>query len=366
MRVVKYSLSFLFILAAHLGFGQITGGENSFQFLTLPTSPMVSALGGYNVSSPEADVSLVAQNPAQMRPGLHNQLSLNYNNYYGDISISNLQYGYHVPKINASFFTSIQYINYGTFSKTDNLGNTYGDFTARDYSISVGASGSYLKHWRYGAAVKWAASRLYESNAAAALLDVGINYYDTESLLDIGLAAKNMGVMVHNYSNATGAEPLPFDVQIGISKKFKHMPLRIFTTIHHLYQWDISYYNPADNTTSVLGTNTNNESEPTFTDKLFRHFIFGGELSLGKHLLVTGSYNVQRRRELAMKAKPGSAGFAFGVAVNLNKFQIHYSRSYYHITGPYNEFGLNLSLNKFVGMGKSDSKMGWSNEYNNW
>src|SRR5687767_2211330 len=84
-------LAGLFIMPALSG-AQVTGGQHAFEFLRLPQSPHISALGGINVSNPSLDVSLGLQNPALMRPALHNQLSLAYNNFYSGISIANLAY----------------------------------------------------------------------------------------------------------------------------------------------------------------------------------------------------------------------------------------------------------------------------------
>ncbi len=347
---------------------QITGGVHSMAFLGMSNSAHVSALGGTSVANPDNDISLALQNPAMMRPGLHNQLQLTYNAFYSDIKIMNLQYGYHVAKLNTSFALGVQYLNYGSMVQTDPLGNSLGDFKASDFAVSLAASRQYLEHWRYGATLKMASSNYGGMNASAAMMDVGVNYYDTASLWDIGLVARNMGVMLGRYTPGQPAEPLPFDLQIGISKRFKHLPLRLFTTIHHLYEWEIRYDNPADVTSSAFASNDTVVVKETshFGDKLFRHFIFGAELTLGKRLVLTGSYNNLRRREMVVSTIPGLAGFAFGVGLNLTKWQIHYGRSYYHVAGAYNEFSLTMNLGKIMGMGKGGDRIHWNGDYGDW
>jgi len=348
---------------------QVVGGQYAMEFLRLPNSPHVSAMGGINVANPDDDVSFALQNPSLMRPGLHNELELNYNSYYAGIGIANLAYGYYLPKLNTAFFLGVQDVNYGTFTQTDNLGNQYGDFHAGEYAVSIGASRSYGERWRYGADLKFASSTLYDYTAKAVLCDVGIDYMDTTNLLNIGATAKNMGVMIRNYTPGN-TEPLPFDLQLGISKEFKHLPLRLFATVHHLYEWNIRYNNPADVTqTNIFGNNdtsTNTSStKGYFADILFRHFIFGAELTLGHRLVLTVAYNHLQRAELALTDHPGPAGFNFGASVLLNKFQVHYARSYYYIGGAYNEFGITMALNKLMGMGKTSQSV-WNNTYPNW
>lgn len=367
MQWTKWSGLLLFTLSAFFTQAQVTGGRYAMEFLRLPNAPHISALGGISVANPDQDISFVGQNPALMRPGLHNQLGLNQNFYYSSIGISNLLYGYHLPKINTSFALGVQYINYGTFTETDNIGNVYGTFRANDYNINLTASRQYGKHWRYGATLKWAHSKLYTNSAAAILADVGVNYYDTASLWDIGLVAKNVGFMVDRYTTTNSAEPLPLDVQIGISKRFKHLPLRLMTNVHHLYEWDIRYDNPADATTNLLGgTDTTTTTKRYFGEKLLRHFIFAAELTLAKRLTVSAAYNYLRRSEMLVKDKPALAGFSFGAGLYLNKFQVHYARSYYSLAGAYNEIGINMQLNQLFGIGKFGNKIGWKDTYTAW
>ena len=342
---------------------QVTGGERAMEFLRLPNSPHISALGGINVSSTSDDIAFALQNPALMRPGLHNQLGLNYNAYYAGIGVMNLQYGYNMDKIKTAFAFGVQYINYGSITQTDAVGNEYGDFHASDYAVSLAASRSYGQHWRYGATLKWAHSTLYDSKASAVLADVGVNYFDSNALVDVGIVAKNMGFSLHNYTKGN-SEPLPFDLQLGISKQFKHLPLRLSATVHHLYEWDIRYDNPADVQTNVLtGTDTTTKKKSYFADKLFRHFIFAADFTLGKRIALTVAYNQLHRAELAVKDHSALAGFSFGLGVNLNKFQVHYSRIYYSSAGAYNEFGLNIALNKLFGLGKGGENMHWNTVY---
>lgn len=368
MRNRILTLLSLLCLYSTFANAQVTGGQRAFEFLRLPKAPHVSALGGINVANPDRDISFALQNPSLMRPGLHNTLGLNYNAYYSGISSANLQYGYHVPEIETSFALGVQSLDYGNFAWTDNLGNNLGDFQARDYAITLAASRQYLKKWRYGAAIKWAQSTYSDRSASAVLADIGVTYIDTATLWTIGIVANNIGFMVDKYNPSNPTEPMPFDLQIGITKRLKYVPLRLMATIHHLYEWDIRYDNPADQqNNNLFGNNdTTQANKSYFTDKLFRHFIFGAELLLGKRITVSAAYNHLRRKELLIQEKTGLAGFSFGVGVNLNKFQVHYAYSQYHIAGGYNEFGLNISLNKLFGLGNFGDKINWNATYPDW
>jgi hypothetical protein len=195
-----------------------------------------------------------------------------------------------------------------------------------------------------------------------------VTYVDTAKLITVGIVAKNVGFTLQKFNDQNPAEPLPFDLQIGFTKRFAHLPLCFNTTIHHLYEWDIRYNNPADvDRSNLFGTaDTNAREKKYIADKFFRHFIFGADILIGKRITVTAAYNHLRRGELGLKEKMALAGFSFGATIDLNKLQIQYARNYFHLAGATNEFGLNLALGRLVGLGKGGENIGWANRYEDW
>ncbi len=343
---------------------QVTGGQDAFEYLRLSNSPHVSALGGFVPASPDKDVSFTLQNPALLNPSYHNQLYVGYNRYYAGINVANLQYAYHVQPLNTDFGFGVQYLHYGDFQYTDMYGNILGAIGAYDYSINLSASRKYLQRWRYGATVKWAHSMLGDLSAMAVLADVGVVYEDTANLWTVGIVAKNMGFILKKYSSQGPAEPLPFDLQIGVSKQLRNLPLRLFIVGHHLYEWNVRYNNPADVVDNNLIQQTPDTANKKYiVDKIFRHLNFGVELTLGKRVTISAAYNHLRRGELGVQDVSGMAGFSFGAGIDLNKLQVRYARSYYASAGAYNEFGLSFQLNKFFNIGKKTEPWGWNKTY---
>lgn len=346
-------------------FAQVTGGQHAFSFLELSNSPSIAALGGITPDGNLDDASFALQNPALLNPKMHNQLSLSYNLYYANIGIANLEYAYHVDSIKTDFGLGIQYLNYGQFDGTDIYGNYLGKIHAVDYSINLSASRQYLERWRYGATLKLAHSVLADKNATAALLDVGILYEDTAKLWSFGIVAKNMGVTLKKFVIDQPEEPLPFDLQVGISKQLRNLPLRVFFVGHHLYEWDIRYNNPADNVNkTIFGTqDSTNTKKSYFVDKLFRHINIGAELLIAKRLTIMAGYNHLNRSELGFTDQQGLAGFSFGAGINLNKFHVYYTRSYLATAGAFNQLGLSMQLNKFFSIGDKSKAWGWNATY---
>ncbi len=341
---------------------QVNGGEQVFEFLRLPASPHITSLGGIVLCSPSSDVMMSTANPALLRPEFHTSLGLGYNVYYAGTKVSNMMYAHHAKKINTTLGFGIQHVNYGTFRLTDNIGNITGESKAVDYSLNLTAARAYLIKWRYGATLKFANSHLVDRKASALLADIGVMYADTSSQWYMGAAIKNAGVLIKNYETNV-SQPLPLDLQIGITKKFKKAPFSIMVLAHHLQEWNIRYDNPADQTDNQLlftDSTTTTKTKTYFTDKLFRHFVFALDINLGKRIELSAGYNHLRRSELAISEKKGMSGFSLGAGLYLNKFVVHFAQSYYHIAGPYTEFGINFKLNQLIGSG---SKINWSEKY---
>ncbi len=364
MRSIIIVVALLFLYKKSTS--QDIGGVYAFEYLRLSQSPHTSALGGFVVVHPANDISLAFSNPAILTPKHHTNIAISNNVFYGRTIVNTMMYAHHIPKLHTTFAIGITNLNYGTFRITDNIGNVIGNGHASDYSIHVLASKKYLEKWQYGVDVKFASSRLIDNSAKAVVVDAGITYMDTIKKVYFGAVVKNAGIQIKKYNTNNDSEPLPFDMQVGIVKQFKKAPFRISALVHHLYDWDIRYNNPADklnNQLLIIDTTQEVKTKKYTADKLFRHFVFAVELSLGKRLEATFGYNHLRRGELSLAEKKGLAGYSMGVGMYLNKFTIHYARNYYHIAGAYNEIGINMKLNQIVGLGNLANKIHWAEKF---
>jgi hypothetical protein len=333
---------------------QIVGGQQVMSFLKIPNSAHASGMGGIVVSNPSNDIMFGFSNPALLRPQFNNHLGLSQNFYIAGSKISNIAYAKYVPRLKTTFGALVTYLDYGSFNANTLTGQANGTFKAVDMALQLNASRAYLTKWHYGAALKIANSKLFYYNSLAILADAGVAYHDTANQFYFGMCAKNIGFQFKQYSTTNGNEPLPYDMQIGLSKKLLKAPIRFNIIGHHLYQWNIRYDNPADIvSTNIFGTDTNSGTKYYFADKLFRHVNFGVDLLLGKNLEINVGYNHLRRAELALADKKGLAGFSFGLGLNFTKLQIHYAHNQYHLAGGYNEIGINFNMKETFGIGKN-------------
>jgi hypothetical protein len=335
---------------------QTIGGNTVFNFLKLPATPQLTALGGVNTSQVSNDVGLAFNNPALLRPETHTQLNSVFNSLYGGVSSYTLSMGYHHKKSNTNFLWGLNYINYGSIQQTDASGNLLGQFKPTDWVMQLSASRSYLEKWNYGATIKFINSNYgkYRSNGLA--VDVGLLYHDTATLFSASFLAKNMGTQLKKY-DGTDPDDLPFDMQVGVTKRLENSPFSFSFTAHHLHRFDISYNDAVFNRDNDFSS----DSTRKFSfDKLFRHFVLAANIYLGDKVEVAMGYNYLRRKELSIGSSGnGLTGFSMGLSLLLNKLQVRYARSQYQNNTAYNQFGLNISLNQYFGLGKFGQKVGW-------
>ena len=353
---LHFRLTILFLLLSVAIEAQTLGGNSVFNFLKLPNTPQLSALGGVNVSQPSNDIGLVFNNPALLRPAMHTQMNAVFNNFYSGIKVYHLSLGYHNEKLKTNFSWGLNYFDYGNTSETDASGNVLGKFRPTDWVMQVSASRSYLEKWNYGATVKFISSNYgqYRSNGLA--MDIGILFDDTAKLFSASIVAKNMGTQLKKY-DGTDPDDLPFDLQIGLTKRLENAPFSFSLTAQRLHQFNISYNDTAFNNDNGFDNRSSNKFS---FDKLMNHFVLATTIYLGDRVEVMAGYNFLRRKELSIgNATNGLNGFSLGAGVMLGKLQIRYARAYYQSNTAFNQLGLNMKLNDYFGLGKFGERIGW-------
>lgn len=317
---------------------QTLGGNAVYNFMKLPMGGQLSALGGKNVSSFSADLSLVIENPALLRKEHHAYVSSSFNHLAPFTNALQGIGSYHHQKSNTSFAIGLVHLLYGQETQTDASGNSLGNFRAYDQLISASFAKSYGKRWHYGASLKLIHSNFGVFRSTGVAADVGLTYYDEGEKLQLGFAAKNMGTQLRTYGGK--AEDLPFDLVLGITKQLEKAPLRFSLTAQRLHQFDL-LYNDTLYTNENFGTTTDNG----VVRKIFSHFVLGSELLLGDKLVVLAGYNVLRRNELSIKnIASGLTGFSYGLQLKLNRLHFYYARSHYQSTLVQNQLTLSVRL----------------------
>ena len=335
--------NYLFItILCVLSLCQITaqiGGENTYEFLNLSTSARATALGGTQIAIQDNDASLALQNPALYNEQMHNYLSFGTVAYFAGINHGHVAYSRHVDSI-ASFGIAAQYVSYGQFRHTDERGQDLGTFSGSEVAINFGGARKY-KRFSYGANLKMIASSLESYSSYGMAADLGASYFDEEKNLTFGLVVKNIGSQLSTYADTK--ENMPFDVQFGVSKRLEHLPFRFSVIAHHLHRWDIRYNDQNAQSVSIFEDPKTKEKN-YFSDKLFRHLNFNGELYLGKALTARVGYNHLRRQELSLAMRRTLGGFSFGLGLQIKRFQLNYGSAIYHAAGGTHHFSFAFKL----------------------
>lgn len=342
-------LLILFFSLVRITFAQL-GGQTTFAFLNLSPSARVSGLGGNLITVVDDDINLAYANPALLNPLMHQQISFQHNFHLGNIQNGYASYGQYFDKIQTTFHLGFQYVNYGDFNLTNEYGDIEGSFKANENAFVLGAARPIDERLTIGANVKFISSRLETYSSLGFSSDIAAVYNDTASRFVATLVFKNVGSQISTYTE-NNFEPLPFEIQAGISKKLKYLPFRFSIIYHNLQDWNIRYNDPnrEDEPLFFGEDNTGDSKFSIFTDNLFRHFIFNGELLIGakENLRLRLGYNHFLRKELTVTNLSSLAGFSFGVGIKINRFRIDYGKTIYHIAGGLNHIGISTNFKEF-------------------
>ena len=209
--------------------------DGVFNFLRLPFSAHAAALGGNNISLIEDAISLAFHSPALLINVSDNTLHLNYMTYISDSKVAGAMYDKVLGERSVAAVAA-RYVDYGSFDGYDENNSAMGSFAAKD--IEVKLMYSYLLSDRISGGVsgKFISSKYESYNSIALGVDLGLNYYNEDSDFSASLVLANLGGQVKAFDDKT--EKLPFDVQLGFSKRLSHAPLRVSGTLNNLYHWD--------------------------------------------------------------------------------------------------------------------------------
>ena len=127
------------------------------------------------------------------------------------------------------------------------------------------------------------------------------------------------------YSDEYGQKlaSLPLNLQLGLSYKLAHAPLRFSLTIHNMQTWNLSYV-------GIDEKQANNKSQDTWYNTLFSHTVWAVDIVPKKDVFwLTVSYNHRRRREMAIQDQFSLAGLAIGTGFHVKGVRIGAAFSQY-------------------------------------
>ena len=315
---------------------QAQNGEYVFSFLNLPISTLAAGLGGNNVSSPERDLNLVFNNPALLDVDLNNAVEVGYMNYVSDIQLGSLAFARQINQ-RSSWMAGIRYMNYGRMLWTSSEGEILGETYAGDLALTGGYGFRLSERWRAGAAIHLIYSVLDAYTSFGITSDLGLYYENPSTYTSFGFVLKSLGAQLSAFNETY--EPLPWDIQLGISKKLAHAPFRFTTTVQCLSNPNVSYTNDENNQVTVVSDK--------LSDKIFKHFLLGVEFIPSNNFLLSLGYNYRRKTELGIDQRTFFTGFTAGFGLRFKSTRIGASIARYHLAGSSLQLTYAMDLSKY-------------------
>jgi len=287
-------------------------GKSAFDFLKLPYSARASAMGGTNISVIENDPSLVFQNPGFLGPEMNMGFNVNYLMYIADISAASAIFTKAAGERGA-WGLGFNYLNYGNITETTEENIILGDMGLKDIAINAFYAHDITDRIRGGITGKFISSSYGEYTSVGIGVDLGLTYYNSDKGFSLGLAAKNLGGQLSAYVEERS--PMPWDIQLGMSKLLSHAPVRFSITATRLNNWE-SY-------------NLQGEKD-LFMKNFIKHFIFGVDLIPSDNLWLAVGYNVKTGSDMALEQGNKLGGFSGGAGIHISSFEVSAAVAKYH------------------------------------
>ena len=324
--------------------------DDIFRVLTDANSARVVALGGMPLPVHDGDLQTAVFNPSAISPEMNNQIALSY---VGDFNVgtnyATAQYSRTFEKL-GSFAASVLYYNYGTMQYVSENGYADGStFTASNYALTLGWGRELTDKWSIGANLKYVGCQYEVGRAGALGVDVAATYWSYSDWA-FTLAARNIGHQLFAVEMYNEDKWLPFSLDFMVSKKLSHLPLTVIFGYHDIQRWNMTFDDPLhlyDSYDPITGDYSTPNKTAQFFNNLGCHLIVGGELELGKNLVLRASYNYDTHNKMDVPLKRTLVGFSAGFGVKIKAFQIDYALSRNNIVGSPHFLSLRVDLSKF-------------------
>lgn len=309
---------FAFLLLFTVLFAKAQESETAYNFLRLPVSGHAAALGGENVTLTDDDVSLVFHNPALINNVSDKTVGLNFMTYMEGAKAASAAFVRGAGD-RASWGVAAQYMDYGSMKETTYDNQELGSFSARDIALAGSFAYALTEKLSGGITARFISSHIASYNSLGVGVDLGLNYYHDESELSVSLVAKNLGGQIKAYDD--DFEKMPFDLQLGVTKRLSHSPFRFSVTLSRLTDWSQGFG---------------------------RHLTIGADILLSEEFYLAAGYNFRKAHEMKISDGDGSsnhgAGLSLGGGLQLQRLKINVAYAKYHVSSNSLVFNLAYTL----------------------
>lgn len=305
--------AFLICISAITLFAQDRG---TYSFLRNDISARAAGMNGSFVSMTD-DPNILFYNPGGLTTLQQPRGSAGFLKHLLDVNGGYLSYARPVEGI-GTVGGGIIYLDYGSFTQTDESMNILGTFSARDLAFVVGAGRSLDEVTSVGLNVKFLYSSIAEFSSAALAIDAGILYQIPAENITVGATVLTAGTQLKSYNGIK--ESLPLEVKIGITKRPEHLPVLLNLNLHRL-----------------------TERKEKLLD-YFSAFSLGAEFLMSESVRLRAGYNNQQRKDLKLGTSAGLAGISLGGGILIGEYILDYSFNSYGKIGSLHRISLGMGL----------------------
>src|SRR5574344_207574 len=298
MKKIVFTLFFAVISA----YSAAQESQTDYIFLRRPVSAHAAALGGDNTTIIEDDPTLIFGNPALASSVSDKTINLNYMTYMEGTKTASASYVKAIKERGTLAFLG-QYMDYGNIKEVTSDNVETGTFSAKDIALAGTFAYELSDKFVGGVTAKMISSSIAGYSSFAMGVDLGINYYNPDNELSISAVALNLGGQLKAYDDEY--ESMPFDMQVGITKRLANAPFRFSYTLTRLTNWDQGF---------------------------IKHCVFGVDLLLSKTFYLAAGYNPRRNDEMKVSGSSHGAGWSFGGGLQLERFKVQFAYGKYHVS----------------------------------
>ena len=309
---------FLILFATLLVFHSagLGNGKGTYSFLRNDVGARAAGLNGSFVSMTN-DPNSLFYNPAALATITQPRGSVGFLKHLLDVNGGHLSYAHSLEGI-GTIGGGIIFLDYGSFTETDESMNVLGTFGARDLAFVVGLGRSIDEVTSVGVNAKLIYSSIANTSSFAVALDAGVLYQIPAENITLGASILTLGTQVNAYQQTK--ESLPLDVKIGITKRPEHLPVLLNLNFHKL-----------------------NESQDDFLQR-FSSFSLGAEFLMSESVRLRVGYNNEQRKELKLGTSAGLAGISLGGGILFGDYVLDYAFNSYGKIGGLHRITLGMSL----------------------
>ncbi|NOX19625.1 MAG: PorV/PorQ family protein [Chlorobi bacterium] len=242
---MKRLIVFLLLTMTFLGMGNkmYAQGESAVPFLLLAPDSRAGGMGETGAGLADNSAAIF-WNPAGLAFQTGSEVSITHSNWLPqfnlDIFYDFLTYKMYVPEIEGTVSTSVTFMNFGEFVRTDAAGNTVGTFKSFDGALTLGYATKLGEDWGLGMNFRLIHSRLStqgtagesgEGTATSVSFDIGGMWRPKDFLdnrLSIGLNISNIGPEIY-YIDEAQADPIPTNFRLGFAGRIFENEYNSFT-----------------------------------------------------------------------------------------------------------------------------------------